>query len=103
MSHCFDGDEDDDEGDVMSGDDNDVDENDDDDDDNDDDDDDDDLKTCIDRANNCFMIHSKHFSLKKMRTSIDVKFRSSFALLSFGMNCLFSCACRQIYKHLNQD
>ena len=20
-----------------------------------------------------------------------------------GMNCLFSCACRQIYKHLNQD
>ena len=91
MSHCFDGDEDDDEGDVMSGDGNDVDENDDDDDDNDDDDDDD-LKTCIDRANNCFMIHSKYFSLKKMRTSIDVKFRSSFALLSYGMNCLFSCA-----------
>ena len=25
-----------------------------------------------------------------------------YALLSYGMNCLFSCACRQIYKHLNQ-
>ena len=26
-----------------------------------------------------------------------------YALLSYGMNCLFSYACRQIYKHLNQD
>ena len=26
-----------------------------------------------------------------------------YVLLSYGMNCLFSCACRQIYKHLNQD
>ena len=26
-----------------------------------------------------------------------------YAPLSYGMNCLFSCACRQIYKHLNQD
>ena len=26
-----------------------------------------------------------------------------YALLSYGMNCLFSCACLQIYKHLNQD
>ena len=26
-----------------------------------------------------------------------------YAHLSYGMNCLFSCACRQIYKHLNQD
>ena len=26
-----------------------------------------------------------------------------YALLSYGMNCLYSCACRQIYKHLNQD
>ena len=86
--YCFDDADDDDVGDVLSGDDNDVDENDndvDDDDDDDDDNDDDDwydLKTCIDRANNCFMIHSKHFSLKKMRTSIDVKFRPSFACFS---------------------
>ena len=26
-----------------------------------------------------------------------------YALLSYRMNCPFSCACRQIYKHLNQD
>ena len=40
----------------------------------------------------CFMIHSKYFSLKKMRTSIDVKFLSSFACSSANSDRMFTIA-----------
>ena len=38
------------------------------------------------------MIHSKYFSLKKMRTSIDVKFLSSFACSSANSDRMFTIA-----------
>ena len=47
---------------------------------------------------------SQHLlSVPKSRIVTDGDRAFSVCALSYGMNCLFSCACHQICKHLNQD